>query len=111
MSRVIALCFLLLAGVVGFMHIYSRPVWSSFAISKVELVVSEELAPPAHSTNHHLAASKSKAISQPVIPNPVSNWLPDTGAASVHAASLIALKDGAIRAFRSEEHTSELQSH
>jgi predicted neuraminidase len=29
----------------------------------------------------------------------MSNWLPDTGAASVHAASLIALKDGAIRAF------------
>ena len=99
MSRVISLCLLLLVGVVGFMHIYSRPVWSSFSTSKVESVVSEELAPPAHATNHHLAASKSKAISQPVIPNPMANWLPDTGAASVHAASLIALKDGAIRAF------------
>jgi predicted neuraminidase len=37
--------------------------------------------------------------SKPSIPEPLSTWLPDTAAASVHAASLIALKDGAIRAF------------
>nr|WP_255532965.1 sialidase family protein [Polynucleobacter sp. CS-Odin-A6] len=32
-------------------------------------------------------------------PSMQMDWLPDTGAPSVHAASLIALKDGAVRAF------------
>ena len=90
MSRVISLCFLLLAGVIGFLHLDSRPAWAPFA----------ELAPSA---NEALAeqsnASKTKQPSKPSIAQPLSTWLPDTGAASVHAASLIALKDGAIRAF------------
>ena len=90
MSRVISLCFLLLAGVIGFLHLDSRPAWAPFA----------ELAPSA---NEALAeqsnASKTKQPTKPSIAQPLSTWLPDTGAASVHAASLIALKDGAIRAF------------
>ena len=90
MSRVISLCFLLLAGVIGFLHLDSRPAWAPFA----------ELAPSA---NEALAeqsnASKTQQPSKPSIAQPLSTWLPDTGAASVHAASLIALKDGAIRAF------------
>ena len=89
MSRVIALCFLLLAAVIGFLHIDSRPVWAPFMVSAtpVEEVVEEPVAP------------KSKGSIKSSIPTPHSNWLPDTGAASVHAASLIALKDGALRAF------------
>jgi predicted neuraminidase len=44
--------------------------------------------------------SKNQSIpSKVIIASPISTWLPDTGAASVHAASLIALKDGAIQAF------------
>ncbi len=90
MSRVISLCFLLLAAVIGFLHLDSRPAWAPFA----------ELAPSA---NEALAeqsnASKTQQPSKPSIAQPLSTWLPDTGAASVHAASLIALKDGAIRAF------------
>ena len=90
MSRVISLCFLLLAGVIGFLHLDSRPAWAPFA----------ELAPSA---NEALAeqsnASKTQQPTKPSIAQPLSTWLPDTGAASVHAASLIALKDGAIRAF------------
>ena len=90
MSRVISLCFLLLAAVIGFMHLDSRPAWAPFA----------ELAPSA---NEALAeqsnASKTQQPSKLSIAQPLSTWLPDTGAASVHAASLIALKDGAIRAF------------
>ena len=31
MSRVIAFCFLLLASVLGYLHIDSRPVWAPFA--------------------------------------------------------------------------------
>ena len=89
MSRVIALCFLLLAAVIGFLHIDSRPVWAPFMVSatQVEEVVEEPVA------------TKSKGPIKSSIPTPQSNWLPDTGAASVHAASLIALKDGAVRAF------------
>ena len=96
MSRVIALCFLLLAAVIGFLHIDSRPVWAPFASlsSSNSTLVEEELEP--------LPVSKSKnalAPSKPSIPSPIATWLPDTSAASVHAASLIALKDGAVRAF------------
>ena len=96
MSRVVALCFLLLAAVIGFLHIDSRPVWAPFAplSSSNPSLVEEELEP--------LPVSKSKnalAPSKPSIPSPIATWLPDTGAASVHAASLIALKDGAVRAF------------
>ena len=96
MSRVIALCFLLLAAVIGFLHIDSRPVWAPFAplSSSNPSLVEEELEP--------LPVSKSKnalAPSKPSIPSPIATWLPETGAASVHAASLIALKDGAVRAF------------
>ena len=93
MSRVIALCFLLLAAVIGFLHIDSRPVWAPFATNTVA-VAEEELEVPAPSK------SKNQIVPSKVsIPSPISTWLPETAAPSVHAASLIALKDGAIRAF------------
>ena len=90
MSRIIALCFLLLAAVLGFLHIDSRPVWAPFALPSVSPVEDQVDEP---------VVSKNKALPKVVIPTPQSNWLPDTGAPSVHAASLIALKDGAVRAF------------
>lgn len=90
MSRVIAFCFLLLAGVLGFLHIDSRPVWAPFAISPV---IEVEPEPEVQ------ASPKSKLPLKPSVAAPFTTWLPDTGAASVHAASLIALKDGAVRAF------------
>ncbi|MBU3615675.1 exo-alpha-sialidase [Polynucleobacter sp. JS-Polo-80-F4] len=89
MSRVIALCFLLLAAVIGFLHIDSRPVWVPFVISATQ---ADEVVEESTTT-------KSKGSIKVGIPIPQSNWLPDTGAASVHAASMIALKDGAVRAF------------
>jgi predicted neuraminidase len=90
MSRVIALCFLLLAAVIGFLHIDSRPVWAPFAIS-TPTSLGDELAEEA--------PQKTKTSSKLAIPVPHADWLPDTGAPSVHAASLISLKDGAIRSF------------
>ena len=96
MSRVIALCFLLLTAVIGFLHIDSRPAWAPFSGNEV-------IAQEADETNQALPESKvntkTKVPSQPSIASPRSDWLPDTGAPSVHAASLIALKDGAVRAF------------
>ena len=89
MSRVIALCFLLLAAVIGFLHIDSRPAWTPFAVSPYQ--ADEELEEPV--------VSKSKSPIKSSIPAPQSNWLPDTGAPSVHAASMIALTDGTVRVF------------
>ena len=93
MSRVIALCFLLLAAVIGFLHIDSRPIWTPFAINNVAVAEEElEVSVPAKSKNQ-IVPSKAN------IASPISTWLPETTAPSVHAASLITLKDGTIRAF------------
>jgi predicted neuraminidase len=89
MSRVIALCFLLLAAVIGFLHIDSRPVWAPFSVASSQADEAAEESTPTSNKN-------SIKIS---ILSPQVNWLPDTGMPSVHAASLIALNDGAVRAF------------
>jgi predicted neuraminidase len=101
MSRVIALCFLLLAAVVGFIRIDSRPAWAPFFGVEAVAVESEEViqennlvTKPASS-----ASTKLKSPVQAAPPSPRADWLPDTGAPSVHAASLIALKGGGVRAF------------
>lgn len=100
MSRVLAFCILLLAAVLGYLHIDSRPVWAPFAIEALPKNTSEaeDLAQTFESAKSlkfgkHTAPMKNTPVSFDV------NWLPDTGAPSVHAASLIALKDGAVRAF------------
>ena len=90
MSRVISLCFLLLAAVIGFLHLDSRPAWSPFA-EAIPIAIEESI--------EQAAPAKAKQAIKPSVAQPLSTWLPDTGAASVHAASLIALKDGAVRAF------------
>ena len=97
MSRVIALCFLLLAAVLGFLHLDSRPIWAPFVTEP--LATLEEQAEQAPAVTPSTKQVQNKIISQPVVANPRATWLPDTGAASVHAASLIALNDGTLRAF------------
>jgi predicted neuraminidase len=98
MSRVIAFCFLLLAAVLGFIHIDDRPTWAPFATSEnIQAEPIEVIADKAPESK--LVITKGKSEVQPTISLPHMDWLPDTGAASVHAASLIGLKDGSIRAF------------
>ena len=92
MSRIFALCFLLLAAVIGFLHLDSRPAWAPFKQEETIIAEVETEIPVA-------AKAKSGNQSEMVSAKPQFNWLPDTGASSVHAASLIALKDGTIRAF------------
>lgn len=108
MSRVIAFCFLLLAAVLGYLHIDSRPVWAPFTTDGLVSAVAntstnagaaEQLLEPAELKPVKAGKNTAPTKSTPVIPSLRMDWLPDTGAASVHAASLIALKDGAIRAF------------
>ena len=93
MSRVIALCFLLLAAVIGFLHIDSRPAWAPFAISTLAPLEEESELQPSPK------GKASNIPNKPSVASPIATWLPDTDAASVHAASLIALQDGTIRAF------------
>ncbi|OYY21739.1 MAG: hypothetical protein B7Y05_06130 [Polynucleobacter sp. 24-46-87] len=100
MSRVIAFCFLLLASVLGYLHIDSRPVWAPFAGDH-----------PVYSASQSDEALEPTELSKPVKnlkntapvklapPSLRIDWLPDTEAPSVHAASLISLKDGGVRAF------------
>jgi predicted neuraminidase len=98
MSRVLAFCFLLLAAVLGFIHIDGRPSWAPFTVS--EGVHEESVEVPADKAPESKPnTTKGKSVSQLVVQGPRMDWLPDTGAASVHAASLIGLKDGGIRAF------------
>ena len=98
MSRVLAFCFLLLAAVLGFIHIDGRSSWAPFAVS--EGVHEESVEVPADKAPESKPnTTKGKPVSQPAVQGPRMDWLPDTGAASVHAASLIGLKDGGIRAF------------
>ena len=100
MSRVIAFCFLLLASVLGYLHIDSRPVWAPFASAYPiqnanQLDDASEVSRGAKQTK----LLKSAVSVKPIQPSLRTDWLPDTGVPSVHAASLIALKDGAVRAF------------
>jgi len=100
MSRVIAFCFLLLASVLGYLHIDSRPAWVPFVggDSVENIQGSEELRDPME-TSKPVKDLKNASPAKPTQPSLRMDWLPDTGAPSVHAASLIALRDGAVRAF------------
>jgi len=112
MSRLIAFCFLLLAAVLGFLHIDSRPIWAPFSEPSQEISQaseSEEGQAPAPAliadpvTKADKAAKVTK-IASPIAssistPQPKFDWLPSTEAPSVHAASLVTLKDGSVRAF------------
>ena len=100
MSRVIAFCFLLLASVLGYLHIDSRPVWAPF-VSAYPIQNANQLDDASEISRgaKQVKMLKSAVSVKPIQPSLRTDWLPDTGAPSVHAASLIALKDGAVRAF------------
>lgn len=100
MSRVIAFCFLLLASVLGYLHIDSRPAWAPFA-SAYPVDVANPVEDSSESPEGNKPAKTLKNVAPVKLAQPSlrTDWLPDTGAPSVHAASLIALKDGGVRAF------------
>ena len=104
MSRVIAFCVLLLAAVLGYLHLDSRPVWAPFATNEspansISQEESLEVSEPSKAMPIASKAIRNTSSSKPASMNTHADWLPDTGVPSVHAASLIALKDGAVRAF------------
>lgn len=100
MSRVIAFCFLLLASVLAYLHIDSRPAWAPFAYAyRVDSANQTDDPSEPSESNKSAKTFKNAAPIKLLQPSLRMDWLPDTGAPSVHAASLIALKDGAVRAF------------
>jgi len=100
MNRVIAFCFLSLAAVLGYLHIDSRPVWAPFASNyPINHANQFDDASEISGGTKQSKMLKNTTSVKPAQPSLRTDWLPDTGAPSVHAASLIALKDGAVRAF------------
>ncbi|MBU3637310.1 exo-alpha-sialidase [Polynucleobacter sp. es-MAR-4] len=100
MSRVIAFCFLLLASVLAYLHIDSRPAWVPFAnVYPINSANQADDAPESPESSKPVKTLKSAVPAKLAQPSLRTDWLPDTGAPSVHAASLITLKDGAVRAF------------
>ncbi len=92
--------FLLLASVLGYLHIDSRPVWAPF-ISNYSVGNAnqpDDVLEPAE-PSRPVKNPKNAVPLKLTPPSLRTDWLPDTGAPSVHAASLIALKDGGVRAF------------
>lgn len=100
MSRVIAFCVLLLASVLAYLHLDSRPAWAPFAI-EASPIDGNEVGGSGQATESikPLKGGKQLAPVKSALVSVQADWIPDTGAPSVHAASLIALKDGAVRAF------------
>ena len=99
MSRVIAFCFLLLASVLAYLHVESRPTWTPFAGDYPVIAQQADDVPQSIEDSKPAKSLKHIAPAKIAQPSLRIDWLPDTGAPSVHAASLIALKDGGIRAF------------
>jgi hypothetical protein len=100
MNRVIAFCFLLLASVLGYLHIDSRPAWSPFAVAhQIDAVAGSDSSQELTEASKSAKALKNSAPVKAVQPILRMDWLQDTDAPSVHAASLIVLKNGAVRAF------------
>ena len=73
MSRVIALCFLLLAAVLGYIHIDSRPAWAPFLIQEL---ISPEADDADKLQPENKPSTKLKPPPQAAILNPQLNWLP-----------------------------------
>lgn len=100
MNRVIAFCFLFIASIFAYLHIDSRPTWAPFVNNPLGDTpngsVPEEDAAKIDQSDKLLQNTLSVKPPQLSLQ---TDWLPDTGAPSVHAASLIALKEGAVRAF------------
>jgi len=100
MSRLLAFCFLLLATVLAYLHIDSRPVWAPFLVAhSVEGIPGSELSRDLTEAGKSVKGLKNTELIKTTQPSLRMDWLPDTSAPSVHAASLILLKNGAVRAF------------
>ena len=92
MMRVLAFVFLIVAIAMAYFQLHDHPAWADFQVSVEQSTT--ELTPSSTPTS-----SKTKPIVNPPTLQGLTEWLPDTTRPSVHAASVIPLKDGNWRAF------------
>jgi predicted neuraminidase len=92
MMRVLAFVFLVVAIAMAYFQLDEHPAWADFQVPIEE--TSNEAARAISSSS-----LKSKPASSPPTLQGLTEWLPDTTRPSVHAASVIPLKDGNWRAF------------
>jgi predicted neuraminidase len=92
MMRVLAFVFLIVAIAMAYFQLHDHPAWADFQVPVEQSTA--ELTPSSTPTS-----SKTKPIVNPPTLQGLTEWLPDTTRPSVHAASVIPLKDGNWRAF------------
>jgi len=92
MMRVLAFVFLIVAIAMAYFQLDEHPAWADFQVP-VEQSSIEPIIPSIS------ILSKTKPIVNPPTLQGLAEWLPDTSRPSVHAASVIPLKDGNWRAF------------
>ena len=92
MMRVLAFVFLIVAIAMAYFQLHDHPAWADFQVPVEQSTA--ELTPSSAPTY-----SKTKHIVNPPTLQGLTEWLPDTTRPSVHAASVIPLKDGNWRAF------------
>ena len=92
MMRVLAFVLLVVAIAMAYFQLDDHPAWADFQVP-VEQAATEPILTPTPTS------SKTKAVINPPTLQGLAEWLPDTTRPSVHAASIIPLKDGNWRAF------------
>ncbi len=92
MMRVLAFVLLVVAIAMAYFQLDDHPAWADFQVP-----VESTNADPIPSSIP--GSSKTKPILNPPTLQGLAEWLPDTTRPSVHAASVIPLKDGNWRAF------------
>jgi predicted neuraminidase len=92
MMRVLAFVFLIVATAMAYFQLDEHPVWADFQVPVEE--TSKDVTSVASPST-----LKTKPASSPPILQGLTEWLPDTTRPSVHAASVIPLKDGNWRGF------------
>ena len=92
MMRVLAFVFLVVAIAMAYFQLDDHPAWADFQVPAEQSTTEPILSSISTS-------SKTKPIVNPPTLQGLAEWLPDTTRPSVHAASVIPLKDGNWRAF------------
>lgn len=99
MIRVFAFVFLVVAVGMAYLQLREYPAWADFQVSTEASSDNQTAKTEVKTTTPAQTSSKSKIPQGPITLQGQIDWLPDTGRPSVHAASIIPLKDGNWRAF------------
>lgn len=98
MMRVLAFIFLVVAIAMAYLQLNDHPAWADFSSTGNSQLASGS---QENSVERPPSLTSKKQVTKPnrlELQNQI-DWLPDTGRPSVHAASLMPLKDGNWRAF------------